>query len=142
MSREDAPIEHPGIITKIEGRKASVMILSQSACVSCQAKGACNMSEMEEKNVEVELPEPALYQTGQQVNVIMKQSQGNLAVLLGYVLPFAVLLVTLIVLISAGIGEGVSGLVSLSILVPYYFILYRFKGKLQTTFSFSLEPIS
>lgn len=140
MSQVDTPIEHPGIITKIEGNRASVMILSQSACVSCQAKGACNMSEMEEKNVDVNLTDPQLYKTGQQVNVIMRQSQGNLAVFLGYVLPFFVLLATLIGLTASGYGEGFSGLVSLGILVPYYFVLYRFRNKLQATFSFSLEP--
>ncbi len=140
MSQVDTPIEHPGIITKIEGNTASIMILSQSACVSCQAKGACNMSEMEEKNVDVTLSDPHLYKIGQQVNVIMKQSQGNLAVFLGYILPFIVLLSTLIGLSASGYSEGFSGLISLGILAPYYFVLYRFRNKLQATFSFSLEP--
>jgi sigma-E factor negative regulatory protein RseC len=123
---------------QISGHVAEVMILAKSACTSCQVKGACNMSEMEEKRVFVELPPEHSFKSGQQVNVMMKQSLGNFAVFLGYILPFLVLLLTLIISISVGLGEGVAGLLALGILVPYYFVLYRLRNRLGRKFSFQL----
>jgi sigma-E factor negative regulatory protein RseC len=106
MSEQTDSVTHPGIVMQISGHVAEVMILAKSACTSCQVKGACNMSEMEEKRVFVELPPEHSFKSGQQVNVMMKQSLGNFAVFLGYILPFLVLLLTLIISISVGLGEG------------------------------------
>lgn len=141
MSNTVNEIAHPGVIMQISGPMAEVMILSKSACSSCQVKGACNMSEMEEKRVFVTLPSEHTYKGGQQVNVVMTQSLGNLAVFLGYILPFIILLLTLISFITMGFGEGVAGLFSLIILVPYYFVLYKSKEKLSRKFSFQIAPI-
>jgi len=69
---------------------------------------------------------------------MMKQSLGNFAVFLGYILPFLVLLATLIISISAGLSEGIAGLLSLGILVPYFFVLYQLRSKLSKKFSFQL----
>ncbi len=83
MSNTVNEIAHPGVVMQISGPNAEVMILSKSACSSCQVKGACNMSEMEEKRIFVTLPLEHSYETGQQVNVVMRQSLGNLAVFFG-----------------------------------------------------------
>lgn len=141
MSNTVNEIAHPGVVMQISGPNAEVMILSKSACSSCQVKGACNMSEMEEKRIFVRLPPEHSYKTGQQVNVVMRQSLGNLAVFLGYILPFIILLTTLISFIGLGFGEGFAGLVSLAILVPYYFILYKSKERLSKKFSFQIAPL-
>jgi sigma-E factor negative regulatory protein RseC len=138
MSEQTDSVTHPGIVMQISGHIAEVMILAKSACSSCQVKGACNMAEMEEKRVFVELPPEHSFKSGQQVNVMMKQSLGNFAVFLGYILPFLILLLTLIVSISVGLGEGVAGLLALGILVPYYFVLYRLRSRLSRKFSFQL----
>ena len=140
MSNQNNSVTHPGIIVQISGHVAEILILSKSACSSCQVKGACNMSEMEEKKVFVELPHEHQFESGQQVNIIMRQSLGNLAVFLGYILPFLVLLATLIVSISIGLSEGIAGLSALVILAPYYFVLYRLRHRLQKKFSFQLIP--
>ncbi len=140
MSNQNNSVTHPGIIVQISGHVAEILILSKSACSSCQVKGACNMSEMEEKKVFVELPHEHQFESGQQVNIIMRQSLGNLAVFLGYILPFLVLLATLIGSISIGLSEGIAGLLALVILAPYYFVLYQLRHRLQKKFSFQLIP--
>jgi len=140
MSNQNNSVTHPGIIVQISGHVAEILILSKSACSSCQVKGACNMSEMEEKKVFVELPHEHQFESGQQVNIIMRQSLGNLAVFLGYILPFLVLLATLIGSISIGLSEGIAGLLALGILAPYYFVLYQLRHRLQKKFSFQLIP--
>ncbi|MDA3943976.1 MAG: SoxR reducing system RseC family protein [Bacteroidetes bacterium] len=141
MSNTANEVAHPGVIIQISGPMAEVIILSKSACNSCQVKGACNMSEMEEKKVFVELPPEHSYKSGQQVNVIMRQSLGNFAVFLGYILPFIILLLMLIIMLTLGFGEGIAGLVSLAILVPYYLILHKSKDKLSQKFSFQLSAL-
>jgi sigma-E factor negative regulatory protein RseC len=86
----------------------------------------------------MELKNPELYFTGQDVTVEMKQSQGTLAVIFGYLIPFFVLVISLLIFILAGIDEGLAGLSALGMLVPYYFLLYLFRGSLQKKFSYRI----
>lgn len=140
MTQKAETIEHPGMITRIVNDAIEVMILSSSACSSCSAKGACNMSEMEEKIVKVRKPHnDHLYKTGQQVIVYMDGRMGFKAVFLGYVLPFLLVLTVLIVVLSLGMGEGVAGLLALVVLVPYYLLVYTFRDRLDKRFQFYIR---
>jgi len=132
-------ISHPGIIEGIDKKTIRVKILSQSACASCNMKGACNMSEMQEKIVEVDNNYPPKYKDGDQVSLIMEKSMGAKAVLLAYVLPFLVVLIALIVLTSVLESEGLAGITSLALVAPYYVILYLQRDKLKKTFHFRIE---
>ncbi len=84
-------IIHPGIIERISGDKVFVRILSQSACSSCHAKGACTIADVEEKIIEAELDPSENRKPGEEVMVKMEESLGHKAVLMGYVLPLIVL---------------------------------------------------
>ena len=55
--------------------------------------------------------------------VRMEESLGRKAVLLGYVLPLVVLLVSIIVFLSLLKHEGLAALLSILMLVPYYLSL-------------------
>ncbi|MDP3463985.1 MAG: SoxR reducing system RseC family protein [Bacteroidales bacterium] len=139
MAQTGETISHPGVIKSIEGNNIKVMILSTSACSSCQVKGACNMAEMAEKLVDIEQRNKHMHQVGDTVTVTMKLSHGRMAVILGYFVPFVVMLVTLISLNLAGLSEGLTGLFSLLILVPYYTILYFNRDRLNKNFSFQIS---
>ena len=76
-------ITHPGVIEKLTDEKIFVKVLAKSACSSCHAKSMCNISEVEEKVVEVKRSPGKGYQLGEQVTVSMQKSLGNIAVLLG-----------------------------------------------------------
>jgi len=69
----------------------------------------------------------------------MGKSMGKRAVFLGYILPFIVLLATLIISLNLFDDEGIAGLIAFGILIPYYFILYLFKDKLRNSFEFRLR---
>lgn len=135
-------IEHPGVVIKIFDKRLEVMILSQSACSSCHAKGACTAADMEEKIVEVADPAAHNYVVGQQVTVFMQQRLGTRAVFFGYILPFLLMVLTLIVLISNGVSEPFAGLTALLVLVPYYIGLYFLRDRLDKTFLFAVKPTS
>jgi hypothetical protein len=48
-------------------------------------------------------------------------------------------LTALLIITAAGCSELVAGLLSLSVLVPYYILLKIFRGRLDRRFSFSLQ---
>lgn len=138
MAKRIKTVEHLGWIKEINSDKIVVNILSQSACAGCHAKGACGLSDVEEKLVDVYKPHHNL-KVGESVKVILRQSMGFQALFLGYVMPFLAMLIVLIVLTSMNISEAKAGLASLAILIPYYFILYLFKDRISNHFTFEIE---
>jgi len=138
MSNSKDNIQHPGIIESVGEDKVQVTILSQSACSSCHSKGMCSVSEMENKIVDVTKTPDFNYKVGDEVIVYMKKSLGSKAVLYGYLYPFLLVLISLILMLILTSNEGISGLTAILLLVPYYFILSKFKDKLSTTFEFKI----
>lgn len=76
---------------------------------------------------------------GESVSVLMKQSQGYAAVLYGYIFPFLSVIIMLMILTGFGVPELTAGLVSLSMLLPYYLILYLFRKRINEKFTFTLK---
>jgi sigma-E factor negative regulatory protein RseC len=134
-------ISHLGIVQSIDAKGVLVRIESAAACGACHAKGSCTMSGAQEKLVQVR-PGLQLFEVGEQVNVVMRQSLGRKAVMLAYVMPLVVLVASLLLLFSAGVPEGTAGLLSLCILAVFYVALYLFRNKLDKEFSFDIEKIS
>ncbi|MGC9373897.1 MAG: SoxR reducing system RseC family protein [Bacteroidales bacterium] len=133
-------IEHRGRIESIKGNQIKVRFLAQSACASCHAKGFCSAADMQEKVVDV-FDQPHQYKVGETVNIVLRQSLGFKALWLGYVLPFLLVLSVLIILSVTTKNEVISGVGALSVLVPYYTILYYTRNKVQKQFTFTLHKI-
>lgn len=133
-------VEHKGTVEAIEDGLVKVNILSQSACSSCHAKGACSVADMENKIIDVQTPGNQ-YKIGERVNVVMQQSQGFKALLLGYVLPFIMVITFLIIGTAFGLSEGKAGLIALAVLPIYYLGLYLSNNKLKQTFSFRIQKL-
>ena len=132
-------ITHPGIVDRISQDSIFVKILAMSACSSCHAKGMCSVAEIEEKVVEVKRERGREFTEGQEVIVSMQRSLGGKAVFLGYLLPFLLLIGTLMLVLSLSGNEGVAGLAGIGILIPYYVGLYLLRDKLKRTFSFKID---
>ncbi|MDT8308898.1 MAG: SoxR reducing system RseC family protein [Bacteroidales bacterium] len=130
MAREDEIVEHPGIITDINRDKLVIKILQLSACASCHSKAMCGVAGMEEKIVETPRLSGIDHKIGDKVTLVMKRTSGNRAVFLGYYLPFLIVVITLIVMLSITQNEGLSGLVSIGILLPYYLVLFIIKDRI------------
>jgi sigma-E factor negative regulatory protein RseC len=139
MSSASEVISHPGIVQSLDNGIARVKIQSVAACGSCTVKGACSMAEMEEKIIDIPITDTDTYTIGEMVTVSMNPSLGNLAVVLGYLVPFILVLATLIVSIASGLNEGLAGLLSLAVLVPYYLIIHKNKKRLSKTFTFHIH---
>ncbi len=131
-------IEHRGKIDWIEGSRVHVHFVSMSACASCHAKGVCTASDMESKEVEV-TDSSGRFQAGEEVNILMRRSMGFKALIYGYVIPFLVVLATLIITSSLFASEAVAGIGSLAVLVPYYLWLYYNRERFKKSFHFELQ---
>jgi sigma-E factor negative regulatory protein RseC len=131
-------IEHKGVVEAVSDDGIKVRFTSVSACAACHAKGVCSASDMEDKEITVNTASED-FQPGDPVMVTMASSLGTRAVLIGYVYPFILLLVVLMVLNQAGISELKSGVLSLATLLPYYFAVYLFRGKIERKFGFSIR---
>jgi sigma-E factor negative regulatory protein RseC len=71
----------------------------------------------------------------------MQRDSGYKALLLGYVLPFILLMIVLITFLSIEGSELLAGILALLILVPYYTGLYFLRDRIKKTFSFSVSKI-
>lgn len=132
-------ISHEGIVTKITDDELEIKILSQSACAACHAKSACGMGEQAEKILTMPRPKGQSFQLNQKVNVKMAIGQGNKAAILAYLIPIILLLAVLFVCLGFGLGEGLSALISIVALIPYYIVLYLRRDKLKKTFEYTIE---
>ena len=133
-------IEHKGIVQKVSEDKITVGIITESACASCHAKGACTVADIKEKEVEISRFSGSFY-VGQQVIIIGRSAQGFKALFFGYILPFLVIIATLIISGLFTNDEGLRGLLSLGVLVPYYLILFLFRDKMKKILEFEIKTI-
>lgn len=132
-------VTHPGIIKKIEGNRIEIAIMVTSGCASCEIKGACTVSDVEEKSVMVTVDNAQSFSIDQEIIIEMKQSLGTWAVLLGYVFPFLVIFVGLLIFTNLEMDEGMAGVLSLLLLLPYYFTIYSLRKYLGTRFNYHIR---
>ncbi|MBN2614720.1 MAG: SoxR reducing system RseC family protein [Bacteroidales bacterium] len=132
-------VSHSGIVQEVKNGKASISVITKSACVSCQIKGSCTLSDVKEKIIEVDLMNGQSFKTGGQVTVEMKETTGIWAVLLGYFFPFLVVIAGLIIFTVSGMDQGLAGLLSMGLLVPYYLLLYFFRTYIRKKFTFNVR---
>ena len=134
-------VTHTGIIREVDLQGIKVSIVVNSGCVSCQIKGSCNMAEQTDKEIYIEC-DPKLYKPGQQVVVRLKSAQGLRALFWGYILPLIILVACIIISSIFIKNEGVAGMISLLLLLPYYVVLYLFRNKIKKKFSYFVNPLN
>ena len=139
MNDEKETISHEGIVTKITDDELEIKILAQSACAACHAKSACGMGEQQEKILTVPRPKGKEFALLQKVNVTMAIGQGNKAAVLAYLIPILLLLAVLFVCLGLGVSEGLSALIAIVALIPYYIMLYPRRDKLKNKFLYIIE---
>ena len=114
-------------------------ILQTSACAACKVAGHCNASESKEKIVDVFCRDATKYETGQEVTVWASKDVANKALLLGFGLPFLLLLGVLVAVLYFTDNEGLAALAALGSLIPYYFLLWLWRDSIRQKISFHLE---
>ena len=135
-------IKHLGIVENIQGSHLSVRIVQTSACAACSAKGHCSSADSKDKIIDVIDTAASSYRVGEKVMVIGETSMGMMAVVLAFIIPFILLIFSLFLFMALMENELYSALLSLAILIPYYFILWLNKTRLKQKFSFTINPIN
>ena len=130
---------HAGIIESIQGDCIKVRIIQTSACAACKVAGHCNASESKVKIVDVLGCDTAKYATGQEVTVWASRDVANKALLLGFGIPFLLLLGVLVAVLYLTNNEGVAALAAVGSLLPYYFLLWLRRDSIQHGISFQIE---
>jgi len=115
-----------------------VNIVNQSACFTCHASGSCTVADYQDKEIEITKFNKK-YSVGEEVTIIFQESKGFTALFWAYVLPFILVLFTLIIAVSVSNNELIGGLLALAILIPYYITLYFFRHLLKKVFKFEVE---
>ncbi len=142
MNRKmERQVEHEGTVASISGNVMIIRVVASSACSTCAAQSHCMPSESRDKDIRVE-GFSGNYVQGERVKVCMQQSMGVRALCIGYILPFIVVLITLLITYQFTGNELVSGLSALIILIPYYLILKLINRKLEKTFGFTVKKIN
>jgi len=131
---DENKITHTGIVKNVEDGKVVVSIVSKASCISCSLKNVCSASDLKEKETVVDMPGAPEYSPGENVTLELSQSAGNWAVAIGYFFPFIVLMLSLILFLNAGLDQGVAGILSLAMLIPYYLVIYLLKGYFRKRF--------
>ena len=132
-------VTHKGKVIHLEGLDVRVMIESMSACAACHAKGMCTLSDKEDKiiDIKVSAERAAKLNVGDEVMVAVSQQRGMQAVLLAYILP-AILVVLSLILLLKLLPEPIAILSALAVLGVYYYVLYLFRNKLNAKFIMSI----
>ena len=134
-------IEYEGTIASICGRRMIVRIVASSACAGCVANGYCITAGNKEKDISIE-GFSGDFISGEKVKVVMRQSLGFRALCIGYMLPFVVALLSLIIAYQITGNELFSGISALLAIAPYYLIIKIFSRKIEKKFRFSIQKIN
>ena len=135
-------IKHLGIVENIQGSHLSVRIVQTSACAACSVKGHCSSADSKDKIIDIIDTAAASSQVGENVMVVGETSMGMQAVALAFIIPFVLLIFTLFLFMALIENELYAALLSLAVLVPYYYILWLNKTRLKQKFSFTIKPIN
>ena len=132
-------IKHSGVVENILGDSVQVRIVQTSACAACKVAGYCNASESKEKLVDVYHADTRNLKVGDVVTVTASTQVAAQALLLGFGLPFVVLVAVLIAVLLITGNEGAAAMSGLAALVPYYAVLFLFRNRIRDKLSFSIE---
>ena len=130
-------VSHKGVVVAVDGRRLKVQIESVSACAACHAKGMCTLSDKEEKLIDIEMPNGMEKKVGDVVTVVVTQQRGMQAVVLAYILPAIVVILSLVGLLNI-VSEPGAIILSLLSLAVYYILLYLFRNRISSKFVMTL----
>ena len=131
-------IKHAGVIENIEGSLVRVKIVQTSACASCKVANHCNASEKKEKLIDIRTNAAGLC-IGQPVTISTSGASASHAVIIGFVLPLALLFGTLFALKAMNHADETAALWAMGVLIPYYISIWLLRERIEKSISFQLE---
>lgn len=140
FNQSNTLIKHLGSITKIDKNSLTISLLGIIHCESCQAKKNCSLADSNLQEIIVE-DNSRLFKLHETVEVIIQKNTGLKAVFWSYVLPFLILMSSLIIT-THFMRESIAGIISLLMLIPYYLFLYFFNPFFKKDFKIAVLKIN
>lgn len=127
-------ITKTGRVIAIDAEKLQVEMTSCSACSGCAVRSACGLSEMKKKIISVPKPDNHDYQIGDELSMGISIKQGLSAAGYAFGFPLLLLLITVFMTYSYTDNEIISSIFGIIILIPYYFVLFFNRQRLEKKF--------
>lgn len=132
-------IAKTGTITQITNQEICVKIQQATSCNACRHKTNCALNHCQEKVLTLPLPTDFKADIGQKVLLKINSKQSSLAILLGFIIPLIILLISLGVSLKIfQQSENFAATTSLIILTFYYGLLFLLKPRLNKTFNIQI----
>ena len=113
-------ITHEGVVVKVEGQRVTVQFVQNSACSGCHAKTLCSSGTSDSRQREVVANSYGTpYEVGDYVRVVVSSELAWTAVLLAFVIPMVLALISLFVIVGFTGSEIMGCLVTLLLLGLY-----------------------
>lgn len=135
MTTQSEYLEHIGLVIDTKGGHLKIALIG-SGCSGCH-NSLCMLGSSKAKEIDLVSNENSLH-VGDEVLVKVNPTSGYKAVMLLYIFPFVLMMLALFFVANAGYSEGMAGLVSLFVLLPYFFIIYLFKKSLAGQCNFEV----
>ena len=126
-------IVHRAVVDSVNDGVVRVFF-RQDGCSACSVKSSCGLAHSGDKLIEIPLKERNVAK-GEEVLIHISHNSGFQAVILSYVVPFVLVLASLLILTQFGVAELVAGLASLGSLIPYFILLRIFNKRLAKNFA-------
>jgi len=133
----NSSIEHWGVVKDVTPKSIKVSLLNVSGCATCHTKATCSVSDIDNKVIDVINP-GIKFDKGQKVKIAFEKALGPLALFIGYLLPFILLMLVLIITLIITKDEVFAGISSICSVGVYYMLLILFRKRLKDTFTFRI----
>lgn len=128
-----------GIIKAINHDELKIEIQSCSACSSCMVKNYCTGFETKQKEITIKHQNSDIFELNEEVIVKIDEKQAVKSVILAYVFPLVLMILTIVGMIIYNNDEIIAGICGIIILIPYYFGLFLAQDKLKSKFEFKIS---
>ena len=136
---QEKVITHKGTVTAIDNGEIFVTIESESACVSCHAKGACSMSDKKDKIINVDVKTYPEVKVGDTVNVLITKDSGVFAVIISYIIPIILMILSLFIFNKLDVNEPMSVLYMFVLLTVYFTTIYLCRNKIKNKINIQIK---
>lgn len=122
-------------------RLVEVELIVENSCAGCKAKAICGIDEDDTRFVTVYDELACYYTIGEEVLVGVSEIMGMKAATYAYIIPFFILLGTLLLTLHIGWSESSAGLTSLGLMCLYYVVVFIFRKRIEKEIVFKIRKI-
>ena len=121
-----------GIIEKVTDDTLEIRIKCMSSCECCSGRENCGIKSQISKILKIKADvDNKKYREGQEVELSVSLKTGIVSLFFAYILPLILVVSVLCISLYFTNSETASAIYSLSILFPYYFLLFYLNSWLK-----------